>query len=396
MCVDVFEKMLVRFLEDQERTEGHQYFGQFGRTRKIEERRSYQKDEEPLVVKPQFFMTYNAVQILLSLRNILDEYDPRKQSKLKEYVEVLQKHSEEIKVSTQDAGEFAERLLLKHDGQIVMQDDLYHKGNKFISHRHTIGAAIILMLLNRQPKLLTRIVKRLLDDNIQRADGGWPIADSIWDKADFLCSSHAAYLLHLAQGKEQFKDMGRKLRKKLDATLAYLLLKNFENDGYWIYLNEADKVPITARTFPELFHILMAYGYDMAYAIPEKLLEHYPVPVDAAEQFNGIENTSQLEVRLGAVFRLAGEINPNPFLDMYLRVRKEVLGNYSNELYYSTYELCCLLSMILDQFEFPLEEKVGMAIDATEHLLSEIPFFGKMYTLSKETRKRLKEQGLLD
>src|SRR5258708_21483988 len=102
------------------------------------------------------------------------------------------------------AGDFAERLLvnarqLSGRPLIKMREAIaYQSDDEFISYRHTIGAAIVLLLLGKRLDLQQTIIEELLKAGVQNDDGGWPIADRVRKESDILCSVHAAFFLPLS------------------------------------------------------------------------------------------------------------------------------------------------------------------------------------------------------
>lgn len=384
-------EILVRLMGDQEKESKHPYRGQFAKTRRDSERVTYQRDTQPLGEKPQVYMTFTAVHALLCLKQMI------KASKDKAFSATgLSQYCNAITDSINLAIRFSERLLLSHSDGLVREHFTFDEGEveELITYRHTIGALIVLLLTERQQRLVMKVLKTLVEAEIQNPDCGWPMADRKFISSDILCSAHAAYLFGLAIESERFPSLERTLRHKLETTLAYLTIQSERGRGLWIYDDENSSVPITARTYPELFTLYKDRKSVLAYRIPERLLEWYPVP---DVPITGVENSDQTLIRLAYVFKLASEVNIDMFLEKYIVARADALSAYSPEQYYSTYELSCLLIMSIDRFQETDSIDFATIHYIIEPILEKMPiyFFGTVYTVSKEVVQRLRETGLL-
>ncbi|MCX5991186.1 MAG: hypothetical protein NTZ04_02475 [Chloroflexi bacterium] len=395
----IFEEILDRLLEDQESNRKSVFHGQFARNRDKSTRAAVQKDGEPLKEKPELYMTFNAVQTLQYLR-----YSISQSSYKSVFRPVLEERKDKMRQAVNIAGDFAERLLLQHsDNQffITMHEKIaFGPIDEFISYRHTVGAAIILRLLERRSDIESKILRKLLTSDIQNRDGGWPIADKKHTTSDILCSAHAAYLFHLALKSGDYDDLRAQLENRISSTLAFLTLQVEQKSGLWVYEHESGALPFTARTYPEVYKLLIDCNSPLVHQIPKRLLEHCrandrPEYTMANRKKTGIRNMQQFEVRMAYAFKTASRSMPDEFLEAFAETRYNALSRYSKSEYYETYDLCCLLMMLIDSFNLSHKELVKDGVFVFEPIIEELPFVGKPYRVSKKIYERLKERKWL-
>jgi len=350
----------------------------------------YQKDGEPLESKPQLFMTFNAVQALLALKASVSCKSLAEGRRT-----IVDAHLQQIETSLAQAGAFVERLLAHHadrDGFIRMSVPIrYTDAEDFISYRHTTGSAIVLALLGSQSSKVYEIVEKLVSTGLQNRDRGWPIANRIYTGSDILCSIHTAYLFSLALHMEDCRHLEKDLRRMIATTLAFLTIQNDEGEGLWIYDDEVlTAVPFTARTYPEFCALAEANGSELIDTVPATLVRAYPLA--NRSKYAAIENTDQLLVRLAYAFKFAAMRDKATYLETYLHARASAIASYTDEKYYSTYEFCCLLMMLLD------DVAVGSDPDSTHvtgWLHDRLWFFGNLFHVDQKWFDRARENGLL-
>ena len=401
-----FDEVLTRLLADQETDESLGLHGQFGKDRDKVARGAVQKDGEPLEQKPEFFMTFIAVQTLLQLDALCDA-----ESKVVPHIQELKGHRVRISDALARAGEFAERILLNHsdeNGFIRMRGMNFHDDQIILSYRHTIGATLVLHLLGRLPDLEAQLVERLCTRDIQRRDGGWPIADKQFTAADILCSAHAAFLLRLALKSGRYDQLQDSIEHRIDSTYAFLRLEA-EKSGLWRYGSAVGDAVFTARTYPEILPLLRDKNCALRHRIPKTLATYYPVKdyfqfTPATAGNTGVQNKQQFVIRISYALRAAtmtdlpvdedAELS-SEFLEKYVTAREEVLRNYSSERYYETYDLCSALVMHLDSFEDARKSDPTVLWYLSEPILRELPFVGRPFRVAVELYKRLKARKLI-
>lgn len=395
-----FQEILDRLLEDQETEHDNRLCGQFGRNRDKSVRAAVQRDGEPLEEKPELYMTFNAVQCLKYLYAAITESTENIPHRAE-----LEARRDRIAQGVDRAGEFAERLLLQHSDAhhyIRMREPLrFTAYDEFISYRHTIGAAIILRLLNRQPDLERQLLERLLTAPIQNHDGGWPIADGEkYKNSDILCSAHAAFLFRLALQSGRCSHLRDALTHKINSTVAYLTLEAERNKGFWIYEHELGGAPFTARTYPEVHGLLLDVRSPLVSDIPRNLATRFPLPENHPftiqnSKKTGIRNGEQFVVRAAYALKTAAVSEPDEFLEKYARLRYAAISNYTDARYYETYDLCCLLIMMVDRFVPDTVSRLKELAYLSEPIVEGLPFVGKPFRVAREVYKRLRTLGYL-
>lgn len=398
---ECFDRVLARLLSDQEEAT-HPYHGQFGRNRDLRTRRATQADSEPLEEKPELFMTFTASLNLRFLAEVLERKTTPAGIR-----SIIARRLSELTDANRHAGLFAERLILNAREQtgrplIMMREcPAYEPDDLFVSYRHTIGAGIVLLLSGIQVSLQKALIEELLKDGVQNPDGGWPIADRVHTKSDILCSAHAAFYFRLAVGADICKTLNAELEERYARTVAYLTVE--ARNAEWTYGHALGTVPFTARTFPEFVALLGKDGSILVEKIPDRLLEQYPAPtlphnhpfIRENRNKTGINNERQLIVRLAYALKVAANRNSEKYVERYILFRNEAISSYSDQGYYDTYDLCCLLAMLTDRF---IVDGKSIAIDAmyiSEPILHVMPFFGKAYGITREAYRRAKERGYL-
>ena len=374
---ELYDDILKRLLADQytDDPENSRY-GEFGRTRTVEDTTIYSGHGEALR-KPNMFLTWFAVQTLLEL-------EP-------------QNAGFNIKI----AGEFAERRM-GANGFVEVIEAAQNKADsspvsgglvRYIHFRHTIAAAFVLLLLGNRVQYVRSTLEFLISENIQNDDGGWPISHSSdeYKHSDLWTSAYTSLFLYFCLAKKVASTVqSSDVQMAIEKTLGYFLMKYFE--GGWSYKVVSDKLETSSALYVLLAPIL--YGrkksriHPLFNEAPKYLLKcvkNGTLVNCGKDDFNKNQIYAMM---VKAAFALRFAIRSDSLiLKTYWEIRQSLLENYSHLIPLSAYDLCCLMIMIKKDRLRGKKIKLMNLWDKIGPIMKHAPIVGKPIDVASDLSK---------
>jgi len=282
--------------------------------------------------KPQMFQTLSAIQTLKLLERETSKHIINKAG---DFVENRFEENGIIKVD-----EIIVSPTLPSSPKIVRVDH----------YRHSIAGGIILLTLERRMDLVRKIIKILLENNIQNSDHGWPLANKPDDfrKSDLWSSAYAIqFLTQYLEAEKVPQEFTEKIEKTIDDTFKYFEAKS--NDWFWWYKTEDDRIDATAYLYVMLYDLLKRRNTKLLEEIPYKMSKYF-LP-NKLLYIDGLQTDELFRKSIRVAYALNLAATDDRFnIDSYNNIKKTIINNYSHDKLYDAYDICCLMRILMDKW----------------------------------------------